>query len=904
MKKLYAILIAVSCFSLNGFTQTTNGTLTGNETWTTAMSPIHITGNVIVPDDITLTINAGVTVRLDAGKSIIVDGNGIITANGTLGNEIIFTEYSAGSGWGHIEFLSTSTSNLTYCNISYGEGGPESVGGGLYLSSGSITIDHCKIFNCTADVGGGIEVENCSPTIKNSFIYNNSGSGIDIYTGGTGLVSSPVIENNVIYGNSGIDAAGIFIYRYRGTSAPVITNNTIVGNNNDTEGEFGGINRVGTANAVIKNCILWNNTQGANASKDCSTSGVTISYCATTQGLTGTGMKTLSSVNTDATGPNFTNPSSDDYSITGISPCAQSGTSGGPSTDILGNSRDVNPDMGAYESLDFIWQGDDVSSPTNWSVGNNWNKGIVPSAVYAVTIPVADNDPIVNSDPTSPATCLALTINSGAVLTVAAGKALTVSGTLTNNGDLILKSDANGTATLIINSYTRGAGADEDIELYLTGGGNETNYKWHYVSSPVTSQPVTPFTNVTDNIAQFAEPLVRNNQLLDGWVAFDGYVYSDPEGPLNTVYDFTALNVGQGYNFFDAVTNTLHLGGSSLNTSNSNMSLSFSGYDGSGFNLLGNPFTSGLNWNDIIAAPSYPTNTSTGLYFTRNNVMCYYIGGVGSPSEVNGYIPPMQGFFTKTYASGKSITLPASARTHTAHARYKGSADIPLIRLNLIRNNSNYDETVIRFDELAKSDFDLDFDAYKWPGASSLTQIYSLSDGTKYAINGQPYPETFVEIPIAVVIAKDTIHTINAGELTGLDRYDVTLKDNTTGFIADLKTTPSLSFSSATGTITGRFVLKISLNTTGVENPVQTRNIFNIYSGNGNINIQTLVDEWDGKQGSVNIMDLTGRIIETLDNEEFSRNSLIMMPFANRPGIYVVEIKSGLLRHVGKVVVK
>ena len=112
-------------------------------------------------------------------------------------------------------------------------------------------------------------------------------------------------------------------------------------------------------------------------------------------------------------------------------------------------------------------------------------------------------------------------------------------------------------------------------------------------------------------------------------------------------------------------------------------------------------FSSGLNWDDIVNSTvfTYPANTSKSVFFTRDDVQCTYVNGVGVPADVNGIIPPMQGFFTKTYSTGNTITLSASARTHNnIHARYKGAAIIPLVRLS-ITEESISDETVVRFDE-------------------------------------------------------------------------------------------------------------------------------------------------------------------------------------------------------------
>ena len=148
-----------------------------------------------------------------------------------------------------------------------------------------------------------------------------------------------------------------------------------------------------------------------------------------------------------------------------------------------------------------------------------------------------------------------------------------------------------------------------------------------------------------------------------------------------------------------------------------------------------------------------------------------------------------------------------------------------------------------------------------------ILSIYSTSAGSNFAINGFPFPDTSVDIPIVVNLTAAGNHTITATQLQGLDNYDVTLTDNTTGFVADLKTTPVFTFSGGPGTIGDRFVLKVGTITTGIEDPVISKNTFNIYPANNMINIQTISDVWDGKSGSVKVFDLTGKTVS--DAEQF-----------------------------------
>ena len=103
---------------------------------------------------------------------------------------------------------------------------------------------------------------------------------------------------------------------------------------------------------------------------------------------------------------------------------------------------------------------------------------------------------------------------------------------LTNNGILRLNSSSGGFASLLVNSYTRGAGGNEEIQLYLSGGGNDLddNFKWHYISTPVSSLDVSIFApGTTLNLAQWIESRPIGSTL-EGWVAFDGYIY--PSGGM------------------------------------------------------------------------------------------------------------------------------------------------------------------------------------------------------------------------------------------------------------------------------------------------------------------------------------------------------------------------------------
>ena len=80
---------------------------------------------------------------------------------------------------------------------------------------------------------------------------------------------------------------------------------------------------------------------------------------------------------------------------------------------------------------------------------------------------------------------------------------------------------------------------------------------------------------------------------------------------------------------------------------------------------------------------------------------------------------------------------------------------------------------------------------------------------------------------------------------------------------------------------------------TAIENPYVSNNSFRIFTSYGNINIQTLSDEWDGQTGSVRILNIIGHPVADIHNTEFSKDSPVTFQSPATKGLYVVEIRSG-----------
>lgn len=549
-------------------------------------------------------------------------------------------------------------------------------------------------------------------------------------------------------------------------------------------------------------------------------------------------------------------------------------------------------------SSDGTWLG----ITTDWNEASNWSGGIPTETTDVMIRSTVPNQPIISG----PVTALAysVTIGQSASLTIAPRGSATFA-SLNNNGTINLKSDASGTASLILDSYTDNGA--ENIELFLTGGqaGDEA-YRWHYISVPVTpSIPAAIFEAHTKDLAQFVEGNYEGTSD-EGWIASDGYNYAT--GTYGE--PFSNLVLGKGYDYYSDTDYTFSFGGT-LNTSGlENIPLAYSGTEpGSenyGFNLLGNPFTSGLSWDVIVNLPDYPLNTSKAVYFTKDNIQYTYVNGVGTPEGASGHIPPMQGFFVKTSASGNAFKIPLQAREHNLTPRYKGSGEtIPLIRLSLTGTGGS-DETVVRFDNNAKEGIDYDFDALKLNFKSGVPSITSLNGKVNMIINGLPFPETSVEIPLRVISGRNAPGklTISARQIEGLEDYIVLLSDKLINKTVNLRTTGDYSFDAPGEPAYGRFVLTVKKADQSEEIPVIREDQFMIYNAMDLINIKTIADEWEGLSGTVRLLSITGRPLSIHRDCLFSKDSPIQIGEPDRPGIYLLEISSGQKRFTAKVVVK
>lgn len=126
---------------------TISSNIVTNTTWTAASSPYIISANITVNANVTLTIESGVEVKFDAGRSIVVRGTMNAENSIFTGNNGITKGFWDGLYVSHSSYEDGSVS-LTGCTVEHATQ--------IYARKGTLTLDGCTLNNFS---GSGVVIE-------------------------------------------------------------------------------------------------------------------------------------------------------------------------------------------------------------------------------------------------------------------------------------------------------------------------------------------------------------------------------------------------------------------------------------------------------------------------------------------------------------------------------------------------------------------------------------------------------------------------------------------------------------------------------------------------------------------------------------------------------------------------
>jgi hypothetical protein len=222
--------------------------------WQPTQNPYNVIGDLRVPPESTLQINAGCQIVFQNDFRLSVDTNATLTALGSYSDSIRFTTPNDSIKWGGIRLAGFNRGLIQFCIIEYGDvrSDDSGMGGGIFINNSLIYISRCCIRNNVAKDGGGIYCHNSFVNIdSNQFLDNHA----ERYAGGIYLDScdnSLIIGNN-IHGNwSDSSYGGGYI---GGDSLYVIGNNF---SNNRTYNYGGGLSFNSSGIQFYNNTISHN----------------------------------------------------------------------------------------------------------------------------------------------------------------------------------------------------------------------------------------------------------------------------------------------------------------------------------------------------------------------------------------------------------------------------------------------------------------------------------------------------------------------------------------------------------------------------------------------------------------------------------------------------------------------
>ena len=482
-----------------------------------------------------------------------------------------------------------------------------------------------------------------------------------------------------------------------------------------------------------------------------------------------------------------------------------------------------------------------------------------------------------------------LTINSAKKFIIDAAKSLTVAGTIANSAatsGFVLKSTAAGTASLIHNTNNVPA----TVQRYISGAAED----WHFLSSPVSNQTIvgnslTPSGTYGNGTGY---DLYLWNEPTPCWVYHKNDVGSltidlkNPKWPA--VHSSTNFIPGRGYLYSVQATNPTAEFTGNLNNGSITYSItnSINGEDPKvrGFNLIGNPYPSAIDWKAASGWTRDALVVSGGGYDmwiwnpATNNYGVFNSGTAIGTNGVTQNIAPMQGFFVRAATNG-NIGMTNSVRGTTGKSNWMRmkatTAEIVKVQ---ITSNDNYgsDEILLQFGAPAN-----EAGAPKlFSTVTTAPSLFLNREKKELSVLNLTNVIENSSVPLMFKAGKDGNYALSIGNESA--SYEVLLlEDKKAKTITDLNLIPTYQFKGSVKDAADRFILHFVPITPEVTNLPAV-----IYYDGDEINVDlTLVEG----QTDIKIYDMSGKLLVDKKVEGKMIHSFNINP---QYEIYIVVVNS------------
>lgn len=477
-----------------------------------------------------------------------------------------------------------------------------------------------------------------------------------------------------------------------------------------------------------------------------------------------------------------------------------------------------------------------------------------------------------------------LTIESGGTLEIAAGKSLNINGNLSNNGTITIK---NG-ATVITDGTITGSGTT-NIEQSLTSG-----RQWWYLSSPLSGA--------------YTGTVFSGSQV--GIYDEDAFNYTAPFASS------TLMSPGLGHvvKFPNTDARTITFTGGVLNNGNITITPTRTGTANAkrGFNLIGNPYPSYIDWDAIYHDATNPaTNMRDAIWFrTYSSGMTFHTYGDGeavpTTSGVTGKIAPMQGFWVKVHSDGSngSLTFKNAHRSHKAETGYnplkvKAAEDRQRVRL-VLSDGTNTDETLIVGKSYASDSQDA-YDIEKMSNESAdISEIYSMLGTETMVINSVAPITAGKTVALGIRSTSEKAYSITASQLQNIPTdVRVVLVDAEDESETELSEGVSYNFVASAGAVNNRFSIQFRSPgaTTQLDN--DSKNQILVFS-NSQQQIEIISTESLPAGTQIRVFNAAGQTIAQMQ----AAGNRISIPASISKGVYFCHIENTNQNLQYKVIVR
>ncbi|WP_370091632.1 PQQ-dependent sugar dehydrogenase [Winogradskyella sp.] len=495
-----------------------------------------------------------------------------------------------------------------------------------------------------------------------------------------------------------------------------------------------------------------------------------------------------------------------------------------------------------------------------------------------------------------------LEVSSSSSIEILEGGSLTVNGNLTINGEVTLNSISTKYSSLIVNGATTGT---INYKRYVNAFNGITGND--LVSSPVKNETFGNFA--TDNPNIFENPGNTDQKLF---------------GPFNETtgsYEIYSVSVNTNTNLASGVGyraardssedgthgNTFTFTGE-LETGIVNVPVTTSGSSFDGWNLVGNPYPSYIDFDTFFALNQDELDEASykAIYGYDGNASDGWT--ILNSATTGNLIAPGQGFFVKSKSGGGTIAFTPAMRTSGntddfIQGRNSSSAHHGYLKLTASSDESNY-STDFYFNDNASLGLDPGYDASFFNGTVPAFSIYShlVENDAGVAFSIQTLGSNAlndVTIPIGLNVSQGQNITINIGD-TDLDpSINVHLEDTVNNTFTLLNDNSySFTANSAINGI-GRFYLRFEGDALNI--PETSLDILKIYTDPSNNTI--IIDGQLEPRTSLKLFDINGRVMLNSNLNSTITKQLIDVEHLSS-GIYIIEIMSSTnTKRVQKLVI-